>query len=73
MLPTPLRDRCSGGTTAFGAWISLRDPLLVEAAALAGFDYVVVDMQHGLTDYSDAVAMVTALARTPAFPVVRAT
>ena len=69
--PTPLRDRCSDGATAFGAWISLRDPLLVEAAALAGFDYVVVDMQHGLTDSADVIGMLHAMAHTPTLPVVR--
>ncbi len=71
MVPTSLRDRCADGTTAFGAWISLRDPLLVEAAALAGFDYVVVDMQHGLTDSADVIVMLHAMAHTPTLPVVR--
>jgi 4-hydroxy-2-oxoheptanedioate aldolase len=71
MVPTSLRDRWREGATALGAWISLRDPLLAEAAALAGYDYVVVDMQHGLSDYSDVAVMVQAIARTPTVPVVR--
>ncbi len=71
MVPTSLRDRWREGTTTLGAWISLRDPLLAEAAALAGYDYVVVDMQHGLSDYSDVAVMVQAMARTPTVPVVR--
>jgi 4-hydroxy-2-oxoheptanedioate aldolase len=71
MVPTSLRDRCADGASALGAWISLRDPLLAEAAGLAGFDYVVVDMQHGLTDSADVGAMLHALARTPVVPIVR--
>ena len=71
MAPASLRDRCADGATALGAWISLRDPLLAEAAALAGFDYVVIDMQHGIADLADVVAMLPAMARTQAIPVVR--
>ena len=71
MTPTSLRQRWRDGATTLGAWISLRDPLLAEAAALAGFDYVVVDMQHGLSEHTHVVAMVQAMARTGAVPVVR--
>jgi 4-hydroxy-2-oxoheptanedioate aldolase len=71
MYPTSLRQRWRDGATTLGAWMSLREPLLAEAAGLAGFDYVVIDMQHGLAADADAVAMVGALARTPAVPVVR--
>ena len=45
--------------------------MLAEVAGLAGFDYVVIDMQHGLSDYGDVVGMLQALARTPAVPLVR--
>ena len=71
MVPTSLRERWGQGATTLGAWISLREPLLAEVAALAGFDYVVVDMQHGLADIADATAMLQAMARTPTVPVVR--
>ena len=49
----------------------LREPLLVEAAGEAGYDYVCIDMQHGLASYTDAVAMLQALGRSTAAPVVR--
>jgi 4-hydroxy-2-oxoheptanedioate aldolase len=71
MYPTSLSQRWREGATTLGAWMSLREPVLAEAAGLAGFDYVVIDMQHGLSETADAVAMVGALARTPAVPVVR--
>jgi 4-hydroxy-2-oxoheptanedioate aldolase len=69
-LPT-LRAKWESGKTAFGAWFFLRDATLVEAAALAGYDYVCVDMQHGLADFHLAVTMLHATARTTATPVVR--
>ena len=66
-----LRQRWRDGATTLGAWISLRDPLLAEVAGQAGFDYVVVDMQHGLNDYADVVAMLQAMAGSATVPLVR--
>jgi 4-hydroxy-2-oxoheptanedioate aldolase len=59
------------GGTALGAWLFLREPLVAEAASKAGYDYVCIDMQHGLQDYADAVAMLQAVATGPATPMVR--
>ncbi|MET0663883.1 MAG: aldolase/citrate lyase family protein [Ilumatobacteraceae bacterium] len=66
-----LSARWRDGATTLGAWISLRDPLLAEVAGQAGFDYVVIDMQHGLNDYGDVVGMVQAMAGTATVPLVR--
>jgi 4-hydroxy-2-oxoheptanedioate aldolase len=71
MTPTSLPERWRGGATTLGAWISLREPFLAEVAALSGYDYVVVDMQHGLSDYADVTRAVQAIAGTPAVPIVR--
>ena len=71
MRPGSLKDRVQDGATALGAWISLREPLLAEAAGLAGYDYVVIDMQHGLSDYGEVVPMLQAICRTPTVPLVR--
>ena len=59
------------GNTTLGAWLSLRDPLLAEVAATSGYDYVCVDMQHGMSDLGQVVAMLHAMARTPTVPIVR--
>ena len=59
------------GNTTLGAWLSLRDPLLAEVAATSGYDYVCVDMQHGMSDLGHVVAMLHAMARTPTVPIVR--
>ena len=45
-----LKTLWAEGRTTLGAWVSLRDPLVAEVAASAGFDYVCIDMQHGLQD-----------------------
>jgi 4-hydroxy-2-oxoheptanedioate aldolase len=61
----------SEGGTALGAWISLRDPLVAEVAASAGFDYVCIDMQHGLQDLAQAMTALHAMSAGSAVPVVR--
>jgi 4-hydroxy-2-oxoheptanedioate aldolase len=71
LTPLSLRERWNDGATTLGAWMFLREPFTAEAAGDAGYDYVCVDMQHGLADYRDTVAMLQALAKTSATPIVR--
>lgn len=66
-----LRDVWASGETGVGAWLFLREPLVAEAAALAGYDYVCIDVQHGLQSYEHVVTMLYAMARTETTPLVR--
>ncbi len=65
-----LRDRWSGGA-ALGAWMFLREPMTAEAAARMGYDYVVVDLQHGVASEPEALAMMQAAEAAGAIPVAR--
>lgn len=49
------------GAAALGAWLSLSEPAIAEAVAHMGFDYTVVDTQHGVNDYRSAAALFCAL------------
>src|SRR3546814_379053 len=71
MTAVPLPQRRQDGVTTLGAWMFLREPVLAEAAGDAGYDYVCIDMQHGLASYADAFAMLQALGRSTVAPVVR--
>jgi 4-hydroxy-2-oxoheptanedioate aldolase len=71
LTPASLRERWNEGATTLGAWMFLREPLIAEVAGDSGYDYVCIDMQHGLADYSDAVAMLQGLAKSAATPIVR--
>lgn len=42
-----LKERCAQGGPAIGLWLSSTDANLVEAVATAGYDCVVLDLQHG--------------------------
>lgn len=70
-IPRSLRDRWSAGDTTIGAWLSYREPLLAEIAATSGYDYVCIDLQHGLMDLDVASNMLGATARTDTVPMAR--
>lgn len=59
------------GETVLGAWISLREPLAAQAACTAGYDYICVDMQHGLADYADVLTLVQVAAPSGTAALVR--
>lgn len=41
-----LRERLDSGEPMYGCFVTLRDPAVVEIAALAGYDFVIIDMEH---------------------------
>ena len=67
----PLAEVFASGRPALGAWAVLPTAMGCEIMSRAGFDYVCIDMQHGLADYSDALAMLAAIDLGSATPVVR--
>jgi 4-hydroxy-2-oxoheptanedioate aldolase len=72
MTTDPVRDRWAGGETAFAAWLTLESPASAAAVASAGFDAVVVDLQHGHATLEDLPRLLAAISRTPTLPFVRA-
>lgn len=43
-----LRSKWDGGKHVFGLWAQIPAPFIAELAANVGYDYVCVDLQHGL-------------------------
>jgi 4-hydroxy-2-oxoheptanedioate aldolase len=66
-----LKMKWRNGDTTLGAWIAMREPLLIEQIASSGYDYVCIDMQHGLSGIGDVVAGLQAMATGTATPLVR--
>jgi 4-hydroxy-2-oxoheptanedioate aldolase len=54
-----------------GAWLMIPDSFSAEVVAHQGFDWVCIDMQHGVIDYLAAVRMLQAISTTEATPFVR--
>lgn len=45
----------------FGSWITLNNPSIAEIMADAGFDWLCVDMEHSVTDYTEAQQLILAI------------
>jgi len=69
----PVRSRWAAGEPAYAAWLTLESPATAEIVATAGFDAVVVDLQHGHATLDELPHLLAAIERTPALPFVRAT
>ncbi len=59
------------GRPALGAWLTIPSALPGEILSRLGFDYVCIDLQHGLIGYQEAASMLQALHAAPAVPIVR--
>ena len=49
------RATLRAGRAAYGAWLSIPSSFSAEVVAHQGFDWVCIDMQHGVIDYQVAV------------------
>lgn len=58
-------------TVTYGAWLSIPSAFSAEVMAHQGFDWLCVDMQHGVIDYQTAVTMFQAISTTDTIPFVR--
>lgn len=56
---------------ALGAWMFLREPLLSETASKAGYDYVGIDLQHGVGGFEHLDPHLQGIGLGGATPIVR--
>lgn len=70
-LVNPLRRLWSEGRCAANGWIACPSVLSAEALAVAGWDSLTVDMQHGTADYAALLALLPVIERSGAVPLVR--
>jgi len=56
---------------AINAWLSIPSSYSAEIVSHCKADAVTVDLQHGMTEFSDAVTMLQAISTTSATPLVR--
>ncbi len=59
------------GRQTVGCWLSLANTFTAESLANLGFDWVCVDLQHGLLDYQDLTHLLPAISTSAATPLVR--
>lgn len=61
----------AGPKRMVGVWAMSGSPVAAEALGFAGYDFVVLDMEHGPNDVPRALSLLQAVAGAPASPVVR--
>lgn len=66
-----LRPRLEGEAPVIGCWLMSTSPAAAEVLAYAGFDFVVVDMEHSPLTVTDLVGVLRALAATGCPAVIR--
>jgi 4-hydroxy-2-oxoheptanedioate aldolase len=71
MRPNTLLQKLQAGTPCITGWLGIPSTYSAEIAGHAGFDGVLIDLQHGMIDFQTAVGMLQALSSTPATPIVR--
>jgi 4-hydroxy-2-oxoheptanedioate aldolase len=70
-LPPDFRKRVLAREWLCGTFLNLGSPVTVEIAGLAGFDWLLIDHEHGPGGEDTMLHQLQAASSTPAFPVVR--
>ncbi len=65
------KEALKSGRVLKGIWLASGSPIAAEIAALSGFDWCLIDLEHGYGSESDALRMIQAMGRTAIHPVVR--
>ena len=71
MLRNRIKEVLDGGGAALGTWVSMNSPENCEVAAAAGFDFVIIDAEHGNFGIEGAVDLIRAIEAGGATPVIR--
>lgn len=66
-----LKKRLKEGETLHGCWLNTGSSLTAEIVGLAGFDWVLIDLEHGAGSEQDLLHQLQALEHTPTAAIVR--
>ncbi|MFN6984139.1 MAG: HpcH/HpaI aldolase family protein, partial [Rhizobium oryzihabitans] len=73
-MPAPenrFKTAIHAGKPQIGLWLDMGEAITAEIAGTAGFDWLVIDGEHGPNDLRSIIDQLRALATSPAEPVVR--
>jgi 2-keto-3-deoxy-L-rhamnonate aldolase RhmA len=66
-----IKKRIYNGDTLIGCWLNLGSTLTSEIVGMAGFDWVLIDIEHGAGSEGQVLHQLQALEHTPAAAIVR--
>jgi 4-hydroxy-2-oxoheptanedioate aldolase len=69
--PNRLKQRLAAGEKAFGCWLQMADPVAAELLSLAGYDFLLIDNEHGPGTLYQAMLQLQAMAASPATSIMR--
>ncbi len=72
MRENTLKTAWNAGQETLGLWLASADPAAVEQLGNVGYDYICLDLQHGLIDYGNVVPALQAQQRSESIPIARA-
>lgn len=67
----PLKTRLRAGEPAIGCWLTFGSAVIAEIVALAGYDVVLIDQEHGFAGLPETVQCLQAISATGAAGLVR--
>lgn len=67
----PVKARLAEGHPVFGCWLHLASPLAAEIVALAGYDFVLIDHEHGPGSLLNGISLIQAVSGTSAATLMR--
>lgn len=71
MIKNKLKQSWAEGHAVLNGWLSIGNSFSAEVMAAQGFDSLTIDIQHGVIDYRDAVAMLQSIRASGVTPIVR--
>ena len=71
LIDNTVKRRLRAGEATAGAWLQLCSPIAAEIMAGAGFDWLLIDMEHGHGDYQTLLAQLQAIGGSGTVPLVR--
>ena len=72
MRANTLKTAWANDEPTVGLWLARADPVAVEQLGGVGFDYICLDLQHGLIDYTNVVPALQAQQQSASIPIARA-
>lgn len=66
-----LKPRLGAGEKVLGCWLSSGSPIAAEIMALAGYDFMIIDHEHGPADFMSALGALQAMSATDCTALMR--
>jgi 4-hydroxy-2-oxoheptanedioate aldolase len=66
-----IKDRVRAGEVLFGVFVNLGSALTAEIIGAAGYDWALIDLEHGAGDEGGVLPQIQAMEHTPVVPLVR--